>query len=116
MLVANKNETVSKIIVSIKKADSFINEMKKVDFVKIDVEGYELEVLLGMRTIISKYRPIIVFEYLIGYSERMELSYSDFIKFFSSFDYSLHYLNHTGSSDFTLSQTSMIAAIPFEKK
>jgi len=116
LLVANSNEKVQEIIVSIKKADSFINEMEKVDFVKIDVEGYELEVLLGMTAIISKYRPIIIFEYLIGYGKKMGVNYSDFMKFFNKFNYSLHYINHTESSDFTLSETNMIAAIPFEKK
>lgn len=34
----------------------------KVDFIKIDVEGYEYNVLMGARGLISKYKPIIMIE------------------------------------------------------
>lgn len=39
------------------------NHMGKVDFMKIDVEGYEYHVLLGAVSVIEKYRPIIIFEW-----------------------------------------------------
>ena len=41
--------------------DEFINE--KVDFIKIDVEGYELITFMGLKNTIQKYKPKIVFEF-----------------------------------------------------
>ena len=46
------------------KLTSLDNFMKKknidhVDFIKIDVEGYEIKVLRGAKSVISKYKPII---------------------------------------------------------
>ena len=35
---------------------------KKVDIVKIDVEGYEKKVLFGMNETVRKYRPLILIE------------------------------------------------------
>jgi len=44
--------------------DSVISEksLRKPDFIKIDVEGYGLEVLRGMKTTIEKYHPDILIE------------------------------------------------------
>lgn len=39
------------------------SDIKSVDFIKIDVEGYEKLVIEGARTIIGKYHPIIAFEF-----------------------------------------------------
>jgi FkbM family methyltransferase len=41
---------------------SIDNLNKKVDIVKIDVEGYEKNVLLGMKKTIMNYKPVIVIE------------------------------------------------------
>jgi len=40
---------------------------KKIDFVKIDVEGYELKTLAGMRKTLSKYRPAVFIESFATY-------------------------------------------------
>lgn len=50
---------VAKITIDIKTLDSF--ELKP-DFIKIDVEGYEYEVLLGGEKTITTYRPILLIE------------------------------------------------------
>ena len=51
----NKN---SKII-DVKKLDSFENffSNKKIDFIKIDTEGYEFEVLDGAKNLLNKHKP-----------------------------------------------------------
>jgi FkbM family methyltransferase len=46
--------------VQIKNLDSF--NLKKVKIVKIDVEGFELNVLKGAKNLISDFLPIIIFE------------------------------------------------------
>lgn len=38
------------------------NNLKKVDFIKVDTDGHDFEVLKGSRTTIKKYRPAIFFE------------------------------------------------------
>ena len=49
--------------VKIKSLDLFVEKLKKVDFVKIDVEGFELDVILGNKTFFEKFRPKIWLEY-----------------------------------------------------
>ncbi len=46
--------------IDIKTIDSL--ELKDIGFIKIDVEGYEYNALLGGEQTIKKYRPVIVFE------------------------------------------------------
>ena len=48
--------------------DNIFNNIK-VDIIKIDVEGWELNVLLGGETIIKKYKPILLIEY---YNKNMQ--------------------------------------------
>lgn len=57
----------------------------RVDFVKIDVEGHELEVLKGMIKILKKYKPVIMLE-SIWASKR------DLMNFFSQNDYKIDFL------------------------
>ncbi len=47
------------------RLDDFVAQEKisKVDFIKVDVEGYEESVLLGAAQVISRDRPLILFEY-----------------------------------------------------
>ena len=46
-----------------KKLDQICSKFKKIDFVKIDVDGYELDVLKSGKKIITKSKPIIYFEF-----------------------------------------------------
>ncbi|MGB7402012.1 MAG: FkbM family methyltransferase [Arcobacter sp.] len=42
--------------------DEFIDKVSAFDFLKIDVEGMEIDVLLGAKKIVSKFKPIIYLE------------------------------------------------------
>ncbi len=50
--------------VSVKKLDDYVNGQKNLapDFVKIDVEGFELEVLKGAEETIKTYKPVLYVE------------------------------------------------------
>ena len=60
----SRTKTIRSEKVTIRTLDSIIDELqfKKVDFVKIDVEGAELDVLKGATSTISKYHPKVVLE------------------------------------------------------
>jgi FkbM family methyltransferase len=49
--------------------DSMFDEISDVDFIKIDVEGYELPVLQGAKKLIDRDNPVIMLE-MNGLSER----------------------------------------------
>ena len=60
------DEVIEKISVEMVRMDEIIDDDFPVNFIKIDVEGAELQVLLGgIRTIIRS-KPIIVFEHGLG--------------------------------------------------
>mgnify|MGYP001060765249 CR=1 FL=1 len=65
------NMRMGQISVKAKAVDDIVNELSldRVDWVKIDVEGAECEVLRGLKQTISKYRPKIVFEVAIKNTE-----------------------------------------------
>ena len=51
--------------IEIIKLDDFLISEQKIDFIKIDVEGYEYEVLKGMTEILKKFKPKISMEFSI---------------------------------------------------
>jgi len=60
----NKSDDANKILLNIKKGKDYIinNNIKNIDFLKIDTEGYELHVLQGFEDFIENIK-IIQFEY-----------------------------------------------------
>ena len=71
---SNKTKTLSEVLGKIRK---------RIDFIKIDVDGYEINVLKSGKRIIKKYKPLIYFEFApylykeFGYSPEILI---DFIK------------------------------------
>jgi FkbM family methyltransferase len=61
-------------VVHAKPLDKVLEELgiSRVDFVKIDVEGAELEVLKGMSITLKKFKPIVVVEIRDMYLRRIE--------------------------------------------
>ena len=59
----------------------FLKSKKKIDFIKIDVDGYELDVLKSGKKIIKKNKPLIHFEFApylykeFGYSPKILISF-----------------------------------------
>jgi len=62
-IIKDKKRSVSEDILLDKLDNIFLNEKHKEPLiVKIDVEGSEYEVLLGVKKLIKKYKPIIILE------------------------------------------------------
>ena len=57
VFVENSLETIS---VKVDKLDAF--SFKEINLIKIDVEGFEMEVINGGNQTIDKHRPLIIFE------------------------------------------------------
>lgn len=77
----NKNS----ISVQIMTLDSFVEtfKVKKIDLLKIDVEGMDVEVLIGASKTIKKYYPIIFIEH----SNNVESKLDEIKKFLDQFEY-----------------------------
>lgn len=63
------------------------NNVQRIDFMKIDVEGYELKVLQGGREAIGKLRPAILFEFDYPRLEAAGEIIAGFDEFFRSVNY-----------------------------
>jgi len=72
-----KNKLYGKV--KIVKGDEYFVKLgvKKVNIVKIDVEGYEKYVLLGLKDTIKKHRPVVIMEF----SRKTAQTFSDFNEF-----------------------------------
>ena len=80
--------TIKKLIT----LDSFLaqTDVTKIDFIKIDVEGMELEVLEGAKISIIYHKPIIYFESWVGLSKLNDQKLLDIEKFLTSESYCLY--------------------------
>lgn len=60
-------DTQNTISVPVISLDEFVSEQQisRIDFIKIDVEGFELTVLEGAKQVIRQFKPILVFEYSV---------------------------------------------------
>ena len=63
--IKNKPKDSISEVISIKKFDLIFkkkNFLNKIDFIKIDTEGYEYEIILGMKKFLKKNNPIFLIE------------------------------------------------------
>lgn len=88
--VAKKSEGVPAITL-----DEYANlkNITEIFLVKIDTDGYEFEVLNGMKKILEEIRPNIIFEIGQYVMREKNISFSDYEKLFKSYKYSLHTTN-----------------------
>jgi len=86
--------------ISCKDANKALRAMniQKIDFIKIDVEGYEWFILESLKYIIKKTRPIIIFEWDSNYQANSNSKASDFHDYFIGQNYELLFI----ANDLTL--------------
>ena len=79
----------TEIPVEVVRLDDDIAE-GEVSFIKLDLEGGEFSALRGGRALITRSRPVIVFEFARQFSaERFNFTREDFFSFFGALGYSL---------------------------
>jgi FkbM family methyltransferase len=80
------------IVVRTDLLDNYIPASEKVKLIKIDVEGGELDVLLGAEQTISQSQPLILFEYGKGGAEAYNVTPATMFDFFAKRHYSIYLL------------------------
>ena len=86
----NTFKMYEKFQITSKKIDEF-NFKNNISFIKIDVEGHELEVIKGGEEIISKNKPILLVEIEERYSQN---KVSDTINYINKLGYISHYYDN----------------------
>ncbi len=76
-----------KIPVKIKTLDSY--NFQNVDIIKIDVEGFEYDVMLGAIETIKKWKPIVQVEMVYGQPHRFGHTVHEILKFFNDLDFKM---------------------------
>ena len=84
------NPVIEHIEVEVRKLDDVLaNRSSKIDLVKIDVEGGELDVLLGAQSLLSSDQPVLIFEFGKGASEFYGTMPHHMMELLQSLNYSL---------------------------
>ncbi len=72
---------IEKLEVELRTLDEVIPKNTKIDFIKIDVEGGEYDVLKGAKRLLKKSHPVVVFEYGMGASDYYGINPADLYKY-----------------------------------
>ena len=91
--VVNEYDDSRTLNVEISTLDRELKHLNSIDFIKIDVEGFELKVLRGGAEIIRKHKPVLLVELHLGFIENYGESYKDVIDWIESLNYSIRYFS-----------------------
>lgn len=83
-------------------------QIKKVDFIKIDTDGHEFKVLLGAKKMIETYQPQIIFEVGQYVMEEKNIDFSFYLNYFGD----LHYQLYDSKSEKAINEENCKTIIP----
>ncbi len=88
--IRNKEDLFEDI--EITTLDNFVkrNNLKKVDFIKCDVEGFELSVFQGATKVLKKLKPIVLVEVEERHTKKYGINPQDVLNFFRKIGYSVY--------------------------
>jgi FkbM family methyltransferase len=98
------------------------NEINRLDLIKIDTDGHELQILEGSPKTIEKCKPYLIFEVGLYIIEEYDIKFEQYLNYFSSFGYTL--LNNKSGKKITLENfhtqipkryTTDIIAVPLKR-
>jgi FkbM family methyltransferase len=79
-----KEPVIEKLKVKLEMLDHLLPKDYRLDFIKLDVEGAEFNVLKGAEKTLKKYSPVIIFEFGLGASDHYNVNPSEFFEFLST--------------------------------
>lgn len=101
-IIDDRNRGMNKIVktqsgtntineIDVIRLDDFVNErgLKKIDVIKIDVEGFEMNVLKGAEAIIKKYQPILFIEIDDNHLKEQNTSAKELVSLVKSLGYNI---------------------------
>jgi len=91
--------------------------LERIDLIKVDIEGAELNALGGARTSLKKFRPIVLMELDVDILERAGYTPSQVFDFWKDMDYRVQHIHNSGdtrgiSDESELSAHQNIACLP----
>lgn len=83
------------IDIQVRNGDEWVNEnnIQQIDFLKIDVEGFEWNVISGLNETIKRFHPAILIEWDLNYLEYSGKSKTDWQKFIDDNTYKIFQVN-----------------------
>ena len=99
------NGTLQTIQIKIGSQLPEISNLTKLNFIKIDVEGFELQVIYGLKTVINKHRPVIIFEYDAGYWQQAGNHIENCYDLFKDYNYQLYQVNEANAESINPAKT-----------
>ncbi len=96
--------------------DDRLQGVPRLDFIKVDVEGFELEVLRGAVKTMTRLRPVVYFEFVQRYADQRGFTVETFRDLLAPLGYSLRWADHSPADDVLWSDTpsDYVAALPNE--
>jgi FkbM family methyltransferase len=113
---------LERVPVETRRLDSFMREFAVVNLIKIDVEGGELGVLRGAVQVISRFRPLVTFEFGLNAIGGYGITPRDMADYWEAMNYAVHDIlgRPLSSDDFVTSaerqQVWDYVAIPAERR
>jgi len=84
------------------KLDSLLPDEKRIDLLKMDIEGAEGLALAGMTQLIARHRPIIFTEFFpLALQRRSHLTAEEYLNCLRDFGYNLHVIHRVGGQNAT---------------
>jgi len=82
-------DRLRKVVVPVGTLDEVLGD-RHIDFIKIDVEGAEFDVLRGARRILESSRPLILFEFGLGGAEYFGVDADKMFDYFGKHDFAVY--------------------------
>jgi len=91
-----KENKPEKVTVNGRPMDGLMKQLGSTpDFIKIDVEGAEYEVILGLQEILQQNSPVIAMEYLVD--KRGNQAHKKAIDLLKTYGYQIHFIDNQGA-------------------
>jgi FkbM family methyltransferase len=85
-----QNQQVKKIRVELTTLDTVCQDLQRLDFLKLDLEGAELDALRGGMQTLSRFRPVVALEQDQYSPQYFGYTWDDLLNYFASLNYAVY--------------------------